>query len=473
MTSSKPHFGLLARAFVLFLAASWPGPVLRAESACGEPSEGVESAGRPESVTPVSIAITPDLVDQLLAEARTHNPALLAAGARAEAAGMGAASTRQWEDPVANVGVVAPASRGQPASQTGDIVYGFTQMLPLFGRPESMRRVAAANATREQLAADYETQKLRRDIASALQDVAFAGRALEIGEQDLSWLDATLAAVDHRYRVGQSSQVEWLKIQTERAKAADELKTLRLELDHSRTELNRLLNRDLHAFWPKIELPPVQPALAYTPKLVAAALAAEPQLKVMHQETATAQAAADLTRRQRLPTIGVGLEASQYSGDGGIRGGTFTVNFSLPWLNGHRYDSDLHRDRALARASAFDAADYALTLRENLHHAIVDLDAARRQALLYRDDILPLTEQTLASARAAWVANLGLFQDVLDARRMLLDDQLAFARACAEQGRQSADLELLTGTRDFGALLGLADALTAQDDPKNHLSDAK
>jgi hypothetical protein len=47
---------------------------------------------------------------------------------------------------------------------------------------------------------------------------------------------------------------------------------------------------------------------------------------------------------------------------------------------------------------------------------------------------------------------------------MLLDDQLAFARACAEQGRQLGGLGLLTGTRDFSALLDLADASTAPDD---------
>jgi outer membrane protein TolC len=403
------------------------------------------------------------LVDQLLAEAQANNPALEAASARADAAGMGVASTREWEDPVANIGWVEPTARGQPASQTGNIAYGFTQNLPLFGKPALMRRVADANATGAQLAADYETQKLRRDIVSALQDLALAGRELEIGEQDLSWLDATLAAVDHRYRVGQSSQVEWLKIQTERAKAADELTTTRLELEHSKVELNRLLNRDLHAAWPKVELPSLQPALAYTPKLVEAALAAEPQLRVLRQKTAAAQAAADLTRRMRLPQIGIGVEASQYSGDGGIRGGTFTVNFSLPWLNGHRYDSDWHRDRAMVRASTLDAQDYALTLCENLHHAIVDLDAARRRALLYRDEIIPLTEQALSSARTAWAANLGLFQDVLDVRRMLLDDQLALARAYAEQGRKLADLSLLTGTRNFAALLDLADDSTTPD----------
>jgi hypothetical protein len=82
-----------------------------------------------------------------------------------------------------------------------------------------------------------------------------------------------------------------------------------------------------------VAVPPSSPRIYYTPQLVDAALAAEPQLKVLRQESASAQAAADLTRRQRLPDVSVGLEARQYSGDGGFREGTATVSFSLPWLN--------------------------------------------------------------------------------------------------------------------------------------------
>jgi cobalt-zinc-cadmium efflux system outer membrane protein len=415
------------------------------------------------------LEITPALIDQLVSEAQQRNPALQAAGARTEAAAAAVEGVRTWEDPTASFGLWAPTSRGMSVSQEGNLVYGLDQKLPLYGRPDLMRKVAATDAAREQLAAGYETEQLRRDLQVALNGLALAGRKAEIAEQDLGWLDATLASVDHRYRVGRASQVDWLKIQTARAMAGDDVTTKERERDHSAFALNRLLNRELHAPWPPVAVPALQPALYDSAQLMDAALAAEPRLKVMREESVSAQAAADLTRRQRLPDVSVGLEARQYSGDGGFREGTATVSFSVPWLNKNKYDKDWRRDQERKRASDFAAADYALSVREELHHRVVDLDAARRQAVLYQDQLIPLTQQTLASAQAAWEHNLGSFQDILDTHRMLLADQLAVARALTDQGTMLADISFLTGSRDIGALVALAgDPASDHDGHVNH-----
>ena len=177
-------------------------------------------AGEPEPAHD-PLDITSEFVDRLVAEAQAQNPALQAAGARAEAANSAAAAVRSWEDPTASFGLWASTSRGFPSSQEGNLVYGLEQKLPLHGRPELMRKAAAAEASREGLAADFETQKLRRDLQVALNGLALADRQAAVAEQDLGWLDATLDAVDHRYRVGHASQVDWLKIQSARAMATD------------------------------------------------------------------------------------------------------------------------------------------------------------------------------------------------------------------------------------------------------------
>ena len=419
-------------------------------------------AGEPQS-TSERIEITPELIDRLVVEAQGRNPALQAAGARAEAATAAVAAVRTWDDPTASFGLWAPSSRGFQSSEEGNLIYGLEQRLPLYGRPDLARKVAAADASREQLAAGYEAQKVRRDLQVALDDLALAGRQSEIAQQDLAWLDATLAAVDHRYRVGQASQVDWLKIQTARAMAEDDLKTRQLDRDHGAFAVNRLLNRDLHATWPEVALPSLQPPVYYTSQLVNAALAAAPQLKVMRQESVSAQAVADLTQRQRLPDVSVGVEARQYSGDGGLREGTLTLSFSVPWLNRGRYDNDLLRDRQRKRASEFAATDYALSVREELHHHIVGLDAAHRGAVLYRDQLVPLAQQTLASAQAAWEHNLGTFQDIIEAHRMLLADDLALARALTDQGKLFAEIAFFTGSRDAVSLVALAG-----DPPPDH-----
>jgi len=410
-----------------------------------------------DSTSPTEqVEITADFIDQLSREAREQNPALQAAAARTEAANSAVAAVRTWEDPTASFGVWASGAGGFQSSQQGNLIYGIDQKLPLYGRPDLRRKVASANASREQLAADYETQKLRRDLRVSLNSLALAGREAEVAEQDLAWLDATLDAVDNRYRVGKASQVDWLKVQTARAKAADDVITKERERDHGAFALNRLLNRNLHATWPRVAVPSLQPPIYYTDALVDAALATEPQLKVMRQESISAQAAADLTQRQRLPNVSVGLQAWQYSGDGGLRQGMATVSFSLPWLNKGKYDNDWRRDQQRKRASDLAAMDYALSVREELHHNVVDLDADRRRAVLYQSQLIPLTEQTLASAQAAWEHNLGLFQDLLEAHRMLLADQLALAHALTDQATVLADMSFLTGGRDMETLLTLA-----------------
>jgi cobalt-zinc-cadmium efflux system outer membrane protein len=395
------------------------------------------------------VVITADFIDQLLVEAQGHSPALAAANARADASSAAIDSVRTWEDPMFSLGYWKSTSQGFEASQQGNIIYGLDQKLPTFGRPELARHVAEAEAAKEQLNVGYETQKIRRDLTVALVELALADESIDLAQQDLNWLETMVAAVDDRYKVGKSSQVDWLKIQTEHAKAANELKTLKLERDHRQVEINRLLNRDLHAPWSVVALPGIADAVPGDDRLVSAALNFAPELKVMQQEVTENEAAAQVTRRQRLPEVGVGLQARQYSGDGGIREGTVTVNFSLPWFNSKGYDSDFRRDQARVRAAERDAADYTLGIGEEVHHLSVQLDAARRQALLYRDEIIPLTEQTLASASTAWENNLGLFQDVLDTRRLLVENRLSLAQSVADQVRTLAELTLLTGIKDF------------------------
>jgi outer membrane protein TolC len=421
-------------------------------SLCLQPSAG-HAGPDPQAER---ILITPAYVDQLLEEARAHNPGLRASGARAESASAAVGSVRTWEDPVASIGLWGSTPRGMPASSEGNILYGIDQKLPLYGRPALARKVADLDASRERLEADSDSLRMRRDLETALDDLALAEREAEVSRGEVAWVDETLSDVDHLYRAGKASQVDWLTVQTERAVAGDQLRTRERAREHSALALNRLLNRDLHAPWPPVTIPELEPALFYTEKLVDAALAAEPDLRVLRQESASAEAAAEVTRRGRLPDVSVGVQARQYTGDGGFREGTLMVSFSVPWLNRGRYDSDLRRDRIRKEASDLAASDHSLSVREELHHHIVELDMDRRQALLDRDQLLPLAEQTLASAREAWVRGIGPFRDVIDAERSLLEDRLELARSISAQNSMIADIKLLTGTRDIADLVALA-----------------
>lgn len=397
-----------------------------------------------------TILLTPDYLGQLAEELRTNHPALQAANARTVAAAANVDSVRTWEDPMARLGGLT--AREAMRADEGDLIYGIEQKLPLFGKPQLARGVARAELETEKANADYQFQILRTDFAKAAFRTALADQIVVIGQQDLAWLEVMVQAVEGKYRAGQATLVEVLQLQNERARRTTALQTDRDRLAHERVGLNRLLNRAQQLPWPVLELPPLAGPVVFNQRLLEFALNYEPKIRMMQQQIKQAGAAVELTRRQRMPDVNVGVEARNYTGDGSFRQGMLVLSMSLPWGNAGKYRSDTKREEARLKASEFDLADYQSSLREEVHQLSVKIDAARREALLYRDEIIPRSQSALESARAGWEANQNMFRDLLDARRMLLDARLMYVRAVSEQYQMLSDLVLCCGLGDLSAL---------------------
>ncbi len=403
-----------------------------------------------------SVVISTDYLNSLVAEARTNNPSLQAADSRARAATLDAEAVRTWDDPMVEVGGSSFSANGMNPAQIGDLAYGVEQKLPLWGRPKLARQAAQAQASLRQADANYRAHQLRRDINNELLAAALARRVLEIGEQDLAWLEAADKAVETRYRDGQAGLADALQIQNELAERKDRLATDRHLLFHQNFNLNRLLNRPVNSPWPALQLPVPAPAIPFSERLLSLALANEPKLKVMDQEIRQSEAAAELTRRTRLPDVSFGVEGRQYSGDGGFREGDFTLRLSLPWFNGGKYRNDYERDREKQKSAGQERQDQVWLVREQLHHLSVEIEASRREALLYGGEITTRAGQALTSRLSDWETGHGMFRDVLEARRALLESQLTSARAVAEENEMLAELLLWSGLDNLEALSSLA-----------------
>jgi outer membrane protein TolC len=326
----------------------------------------------------------------------------------------------------------------------------------LWGRPKLTRLAAQAEVSVRQADANYRLQQLRRDINKELLAAALAERVVEIGEQDQGWLEETSKAVEAKYRDGQAALADSLQMQNELAERGDRLRTDRHLAAHEEFNLNRLLNRAVDAPWPPLRLPPPAPATSFSARLLALALANEPKLKVMSQEIKQAEADAELTRRMRLPDVSFGVEGRQYSGDGGFREGDFTLRFPLPWFNREKYRKDYERDQERQKSAEQERQEQVWMVRERLHHLSVEIDASRREALLYGGEITTRAAQALASRLSDWETGHGALRDALDARRMLLDSELMSARAVAEENEMLAELLLWTGLENPEALAALA-----------------
>jgi cobalt-zinc-cadmium efflux system outer membrane protein len=421
------------------------------------PESAPQQAG-PEAAAP-PLQITPALVNLFAEEMATNHPSLLAARARTNAAAAGVKSVRTWEDPMARVGVMA--AERMMREEDGDLSYGIEQKLPLFGKPGAMRKMAFAELAVEVASADVQFQTLRSDLAKALFRAALADEAIAIAEQDLAWLDVSTKVVEEGYRSGAGRLMDVLALQNEQSKRIEQLKTDRDKREQAVLVVNRFLNRDLATSWPTLQLPPVADAIVYSERLASFALRYEPRLKKMREEVRAAKAAVNVARKERWPEVSVGFENRTYTRENDLRSTEFMVGFSIPLGNAPKYRAAIRREEEKRKATEFDAKDYEQSIREEVHGLTVKISAARREALLYRDQIIPRSEQALASARSMFESG-GLLRDVLDARRMLLEGKLMHVRAVAEQYEMLSELVLCCGLGDLEAL----QMLSAGSDPK-------
>jgi outer membrane protein TolC len=411
----------------------------------------IRAEAPPPEAEALALELTPQFVNALAEEARTNNPALLAAGARTEAAAANVASVRGWEDPMVMLGGMFADSMMR--EEDGDLLYGVQQKLPLFGRPRAMRRMAERERAVMEADRDAMFQERRRDLAQALFRTAYLQRAADIGSEDLAWLASMVRTTEDRYRVGETPQTYLLRLQNEHARRADAFLTDQRRVVEALAGVNRLLGRPIDSAWPRLRLPPVADEVTYNERLVELALAQEPRLQTLREAVRVADAAVELSRRMRSPEVIAGVEARNYTGNGDFRQAMVTLSVSLPWLNGGKYGQDIRRETARRQAAELDVTDSEWRVREEVRRLTVGIDAARREALLYRDQIVPRSAQALDSAQASWIANRAMFLDVMESRRMLIEARLMYARAVSEQYQMLSELVLCCGLGDLEALV--------------------
>jgi outer membrane protein TolC len=402
------------------------------------------------------VPLTPAYINRLAEEMRSNNPALLAARTRAVAAALHAEGVRIWEDPMLILGTQV-ADQAMKADE-GNLVYGVAQKFPLFGKPQAMRRVARAEAAVEGANATWQIQLQRRELAKALFKTALAEYVVKVGAQDRAWLETILAGVEGRYRAGQVSLIYLIQAQNELSRRTNQLCTDLQLRANERMNLNRLLNRPAAGPWPVLELPSVGPAVDYNASLLSLSLKYEPRALMLREQVRQADAMIEVSRKARYPEVGLDFEGRNYSGNGNFRQAMILLNVTFPLGNAPKYRRDIARDQDRAQAARYDLSDQELAVRQELHGLTVAIDAARREALLYHDEITPRSERAQASALADWEANRGSFREVLEARRMLLEARLMYAKAVAEQWTQLSDLALCCGLGDLEALLMLGNA---------------
>ncbi len=355
-----------------------------------------------------ALVVTPALVKEYLTEARSHNPFLLAAQERVrilrDQAGA-KVSTNSQQARLPSAMIAARMCGGLSGMCMSHPDSGSEMVEESLQNFEPWQR-AMATPAQAQLALECQTRTLQRNLVKQLLKIALLEKEMEILERDVACLKMITGANKAYYGLGQLSQGQWLEAQNALALRNEKLTSARNNRQVEYVALNRLLGRELDSPGPELDLPEPAPPLPSTERFAESAVRSSPLLQAVDQEIAhpESKSAVSTSKIARLERAGC---------------------------------------EALAR--------------ETVLRLTVQIDAARREALLYRHEILPRAHQAVGGAQAACQVNQAGFCTLLQARRDMLEYELRYAQSIARQHELLADLCMVC-TLDYGEMLAMPNA---------------
>ena len=380
---------------------------------------------------------------ELMAETRRSNPELQAA-------------RKQWEAAQAKV----PLATGLPAPRIGVeweeipkggvkvnqamLMYQLIQSLPFPGKLSARKQVAVKEAQLAAMAFKQVEWDVLSQVKGAYYDLYQIDREFDLQEALIVWLTQAVTAAEASYATAQGEQANLVRAQAELLEASNTRQVLTQRRLSVVAHMNHLLNRPAHHAVGRPNVLEPTP-VAFTPEeLTLLAAETQPELLAFRFAAERAEASWRLAKRELLPDLETMLELRDPA-MGPIGPWDLSLALVIPfwfWTKQRYGVKAALFDKESAQAAYVAAQNVA---EKRIHEHWHDVWAAYQTAALYRDGILPLADQAVASTLAAYQSGRGSFMDLLDALRMLNERQRTYAEQLVQVEQHVALLEQATG----------------------------
>lgn len=397
-------------------------------------------------------------LDALVAEALERNPEIQAARRERDAARNRVTPAGALDDPMVEAGVLnfPTESRAIGREDMTMKMIGLSQRFPFPGKRDLRRDVAAKDAESVEHGFRETVNRVLRELKLAYYDLTQVVETERLTERNRTTLEQLLQVVESRYAVGQSSQADALKAQTQLTKMLDELLRLARERVMAQAEIGRLLAQHSELRPPLAALSVPADAVPTLKALEDAALQQRPQLQALQSLVTRSERSLELARKEALPDFDVRLSYGQRNNTPtGMKRDdfvTFTVAMNLPvWretkIQPRIAEAQALRDQALA---TLHAQQHDATAK--LHHQTETVRQSLKSLRLYERDILPQARLTLDAALTAYKVNRVDFLTLLDNQMSVFNYEIARVAALVGYHKAATEIDFLTGKLALDAL---------------------
>ena len=358
--------------------------------------------------------------------ARARRAEIVAAKARARAAGQRPAIVSALDDPAVSFSVDHVPFNGMGLDWSAS----FQQSFPLSGVRGHRKRAAEANARREVAEADRVERDVELDAAQAFWMLAEARAAAEITKQQKALADQLVKAATARYSANMGTQSDVLRAQIEVSRLDAEQRATVAEVRAAEVMLNTTLARDADALIPDLDIN-VSDISPPAPDSVARSAQKRPELRAGRAEIDQAEADVRVMKSMYAPMamVQTGPAYTMEAGYGWMAMAGITIPLWRSKLSAGVNEANAMVDMAKADLDAMQrmVEGQARGARE----AVV---AARERYVALRDDIVPRAEQAIAPTLAAYSAGQVPLVSVVEAAQALWSAQRELVMARAELG---------------------------------------
>ena len=370
---------------------------------------------------------SPLRLQDVLAYSRAHRQEIVAARARARAAGERPAIVSALEDPM-----VMSSIDHLPFMLHGvDASLMVEQRFPLSGVLGHRRRAAEADARRFRAEAERVSQDVQLDAARAFLMLRERREMARVLDEQVALARQFVAAASARYSSGTGNQPEVLRAEIEVARFEGAIRTIRAEVAAAEAMLNASLGRPADAVVPPIEATPVTAEPPAWTLVRDTTLRRRPELEVGRAEISRSQAEISEMNSMYWP-MGMIRTGPAYTMTDSW-GWMLTIGVSIPLQRGRLY-AGVREAEAMAAMARADLAAMTRMAEGEAATARNQVLAARQRVLALRDDVLPRAQQAIDPSVSAYAAGTLPLVSVIDTAQALWSIEAELVSAEVELG---------------------------------------
>ncbi|MEP9410342.1 MAG: TolC family protein [Candidatus Brocadia sp.] len=382
----------------------------------------------------------------LIQEAMEHNPEIIAAQKRLNAAKAKIPQAKSLDDPSIRAGSYDMSNNPFNINGQTEMLqqrYSITQKIPFPGKLRLRGEVAIEESHMAEKELQAKIQEITALVKSAFYELYYINNAIDITEENRDLLRKFAKIAETKYSVGKATQRDALAAQVELSTLANNLIVLNKERESVIARLNILLDRPTQTPFGKPRHFEKHTLNLTLQELEDLAMKNRPELKKFDHAIKRSEANLKLSKKDYyFADFEPMVEYMQEDKRADTWASAITIN--VPWL--------WPKNRSKVKESKEDLnaakSDYRFINNKTLFEVkdfLVKLQSSESTINLYKTGVIPQAEQALKAARIGYEADRVDFLALIDSQRILLNSRLLYYRALTDFEQNLANLEKAVG----------------------------